>query len=106
MSDAAAPVPAVSARIVVKFRVVREEEVALITLPGENALRHRHTLILGVSKTAALFVAQRLLGIAVNLPDGDKEHLLAPLVIDGELIEEHEARRVLGAVREKAKAGA
>lgn len=92
------------APVVVKFRVLRETRLALLTLPGENAARERHVLVLGVTKAAALRLAQRLLGVALNLPDDPR--LIAPVCTDGELIDEQEARRILEAVKAKTKAGA
>lgn len=88
-----------AAPVVVKFRVLRDVRPPLLVVPGRED-SERHVLVLGVTKAAALRLAQRLLGVALNLPDDP--HLLAPVVTEGELIEEREARDIL----ERMKAAA
>lgn len=95
-----------AAPVVVKFRVLRERNwPSALVVPGRDMPEH-HVLVLGVTKAAALLLSQRLLAVALNLPDDP--NLIAPVLVDGGLIEEGDARNVLvatRAVKTKPKAG-
>jgi len=96
MSETENPAPA-PPPVVLRFRTVHPEPE--LVLLGSARKPDRHVLVLGLSKGAALRLAEACSNIAEALPDDARD--LVPLVLPGQLIDE---RTAFGIIRAKAAA--